>query len=103
MKPFFSFDFYHFEFRSATALGNNPIFESTKRYEVEDTNELRDYMKKKMLRIDFIDESVDMDAFKHNDMADYLGAVRIPLHTLLQQPQYHGLLDIIDHKNKVMG
>jgi hypothetical protein len=45
MQPFFTFDFYTFEYRSATAEGNNPIFDVTKRYEVEDSQELRDYLK----------------------------------------------------------
>lgn len=83
MRPFFSYDFYKFEFRSATVLGDNPVFQSTKRYEVDANNELMEYMKKKTLRIDFIDESVDMEAFKHNDMADYIGAIRFPLAKLL--------------------
>lgn len=37
MQPFFNFDFYTFEYRSATAEGCNPTFDITKRYEVEDT------------------------------------------------------------------
>ena len=32
MLPFFSYDFYTFEVRSATAQGNNPNFEITKQF-----------------------------------------------------------------------
>ena len=37
MQPFFSFDFFTFEYRSATASGDNPSFSVTKRYEVDFT------------------------------------------------------------------
>ena len=60
MEPFFSFDFYTFEYRSPTATGADPTFEVTKRYEIEDTPELQDYFKYQFLKIDFIDESVDL-------------------------------------------
>jgi hypothetical protein len=59
MQPFFSFIFYSFEFRSANADGCNPTFNVTKRFEVEETQELRDYFKFVFLKIDFIDESVE--------------------------------------------
>lgn len=45
MQPFFSFDFYTFECRSATSDGPNPVFEMTQRYEMEYTQELVDYMR----------------------------------------------------------
>ena len=37
MKPFFTYDFYRFEYRSATAEGDSPVFDVTKRYEVEES------------------------------------------------------------------
>lgn len=37
MQPFFSFDFFTFEYRSPTANGDNPSFSVTKRYEVDYT------------------------------------------------------------------
>lgn len=40
MRPFFSFDFYTFEYRSPTAAGSDPTYEVTKRYEIEDSKEL---------------------------------------------------------------
>ena len=35
MKPFFSYEFYIFDFKSATVTGRNPEFDSTKVYKVE--------------------------------------------------------------------
>jgi hypothetical protein len=45
MQPFFSYDFYTFDYRSGTANGQNPVFDVTKRYEVENNKELVDYFK----------------------------------------------------------
>lgn len=58
MRPFFSFDFYTFEYRSPTGTGSDPTYEVTKRYEIEDSKELSEYMKSQFLKVDFIDESV---------------------------------------------
>ena len=103
MKPFFSYEFYKFDFKSATASGSNPEFESTKRYEVEQNKELLDYMKRQTLKIDFIDESVDMEAFKYNEMADYIGSVRFPLHRMLQESSFQGKFEIVNMNKEVMG
>jgi hypothetical protein len=35
MKPFFSYEFYRFDFKSATVTGSSPEFDSTKYYQVE--------------------------------------------------------------------
>ena len=43
MQPFFSFDFYTFEYRSPTASGNNPSFGVTQRYEVNYNQEFMNY------------------------------------------------------------
>lgn len=83
MLPWFKYDFYTFEYISATAEGNNPIFDLTKRYEVEDSQELRDYFKFQFLKIDFIDESVFEDA--QDQALDYIGSVRIPLSEFLHK------------------
>lgn len=50
----------------------------TKRFEVEESMELRDYFKFSFLKIDFIDDSVEMESAN-----DYIGSVRIPLNTFL--------------------
>lgn len=103
MKPFFSYDFYKFECRSATASGNNPVFDSSKHYQVDNNKELAAYMQRQTLKIDFIDESVDMEAFKFNEMADYIGSIRFPLHRMLSEPKFEGRFDIINLKNEIMG
>lgn len=103
MKPFFSYDFYKFDCKSPTASGSNPIFDVTKHYQVESNRELVDYMKRQTLKIDFIDESVDMEAFKYNEMADYIGSVRFPLHRMLTENKFEGRFDIINMKNELMG
>lgn len=77
MLPFFSFDFYTFEYRSPTLHGDQPEFDVVQRYEVERTTELEDYMKNCFLKIDFIDESVDI--VSEPEVNDYIGCVRIPL------------------------
>lgn len=103
IKPFFSFDFYKFEYRSATASGENPIFDVTKHYEIESNKEILEYMKRQTLKIDFIDESVDIEAFKHNPLADYIGSVRFPLHKILEETKYEGRFNIVNEKNNIMG
>jgi hypothetical protein len=60
MRPFFSFDFYTFEYRSPTSVGSDPAYEVTKRYEIEDSTELHRYMESQFLKIDFIDEYVPL-------------------------------------------
>lgn len=77
MQPFFSFEFYTFEYRSPTLHGDSPDFDITQRYELERTTELEEYMSNCFLKIDFIDESVDIVA--EPEVNDYIGCVRIPL------------------------
>ena len=76
MQPFFSFDFYTFEYRSAILQGDSPDVDLVQRYEIEDTSELREYFRECFLKIDFIDDSVDITEPEAND---YIGCVRIPL------------------------
>lgn len=103
MKPFFSYEFYKFDYKSTTTTGSNPVFDSTKHYSVEQNKELIDYMKRQTLKIDFIDESVDMEAFKYNEMADYIGSVRFPLHRMLQESKFEGKFDIYNMKKEIRG
>ena len=101
MLPFFSYDFYTFVYRSATANTNNPIFDITKRYEMEYNQELTDYFMGQMLKIDFIDESVDLDGGK--EPMDYIGSCRIPLKEMLKQDTLTDRFPIMNHKNMQMG
>ena len=101
MRPFFSFDFYTFEYRSPTAVGSDPIYEVTKRYEIEDSDELQKYMDFQFLKIDFIDESVALSQM--GDAPDYIGSVRIPLRELLKENKVERTHPIIDNSNREMG
>jgi len=44
MLPFFSYDFYSFEVRSATSQGNNPVFDARKQFEVHANQDFEEYM-----------------------------------------------------------
>ena len=95
MQPFFSYDFYTFDYKSATANGQNPVFDITKRYEVENNKELTDYFKFQYLKIDFIDEGVDLfEEAKLNRFGDYIGSARIPLKDLLVKEVVKGHFSI---------
>jgi len=97
MLPFFSYEFYTFQYNSATAQGNNPVFDVTKRYELEYNQELNDYFKNEMLKIMFIDESVDLDTNK--DEADLIGIARVALKDLISQDTLRVTLPIMTRKN----
>ena len=56
-----------------------------------------------MLKIDFIDESVDIDIVKNKDVADYIGSVRIPLKEMLQNENFAAIFPVLNHRNKEMG
>tara|TARA_B110000285_G_C15072772_1_gene588951 strand:- start:695 stop:1204 length:510 start_codon:yes stop_codon:yes gene_type:complete len=81
MQPFFSFDFYTFEYRSPILHGDSPDIDVVQRYEVENTGELQEYFRNCFLKIDFIDDSVDITEPEAND---YIGCVRIPLLQMLK-------------------
>lgn len=74
--PFFAYDFYTFEYRSATVAGTNPNFGSTKTFEVDANNEFDTYMRNQVLKIDLMDEGASI---KISNDRDYIGSVRIPL------------------------
>lgn len=100
MQPFFSFDFYTWEYQSAVSDGQNPIFEMTQRYEVDYTQELVDYMQNQFLKIDFIDESVALN--NDQEISDYIGSARFPLRLVEDQQKTH-VIPIINQKNMTMG
>jgi hypothetical protein len=61
MQPFFSYNFYTFEdVVSHCVTGNSPDFEHRKQFEVAANTEFLNYMRKQYLKIDFMDESVDI-------------------------------------------
>lgn len=100
MQPFFSFDFYTFEYRSPTASGNNPSFGVTQRYEVNYNQEFRDYQRQHCLKIDFIDESVDLNT--QPEINDYIGSARIPLKDIDEKETSY-TYPINNEKNQPMG
>ena len=59
--------------------GENPGFDITKQFEVEENTQFLQYMKNQVLKIDFIDESVEM----REGQNDYIGSARIPLREIL--------------------
>lgn len=100
MLPFFSYDFYTFEERSYNVQGNNPTFESTKKFEVEATPQFMSYMKNNVLQIDVIDESVDMTMPENRD---YIGSVRIPLKEAVTKGLVHGTFALMDENRTQTG
>ena len=96
MRPFFSFDFYTFEYQSPTANGSNPSFDVTKHYEVELNQELVNYLNNQFLKIDFIDDNVDLE---NNPVAnDYIGSARIPLKGMLTSDLFDQEVEITNEK-----
>lgn len=81
MQPFFFYQFYTFEYTSPVLVGNSPDFDMRKQYQVEYTDQLIEYMKTQVLKIELIDESVDIT--KAPAVSDYIGCVRVPLKDLL--------------------
>lgn len=80
MQPFFYFSFFTFEYTSPVLTGSSPNFDIRKQFEVELTDQFSDYMKTQLLKIDLIDESVDISK---SDARDYIGSARISLKELL--------------------
>ena len=80
MQPFYYFSFFTFEYTSPALQGSNPTFEIKKTFEVEVNEQFMEYMKSQILKIDLIDESVDLSQPNAND---YIGSVRIPLRELM--------------------
>lgn len=68
---------------------------------MEDTQELRDYFKFQFLKIDFIDESVDI--INQPDVSDYIGSVRIPFSELAYKNVLESSFPVINEKNQTMG
>lgn len=100
VKPFFSYDFYTFEARSRISQGTNPLFNSSKQYQVENTAQFRQYMETQVLVIDLIDEAVDIS---RPGARDYIGSVRVPLREALVKGQIMGTFPVIDENRAQNG
>jgi len=88
MEPFFAYSFYTFEYTSPTVTvgsSNNTFeFASQRTFEIEANKDFEDYLRKEVLKIELIDESVELT---NDNTRDYIGTVRIPL------------IDLIKHKS----
>lgn len=93
MKPFFTYDFYSFTHESAVVQGDSPVFQDKKQFEIEASPEFLKYMRQTVLKIDFIDESVEMD---QAGVKDYIGSARIPLSELLVKKSLQAEYPITD-------
>ena len=76
MLPFFTYEFYNFSRTSDVGSGDNPAWDDKGRFEIDANAEFLAYIKNNVLKIDFIDESVDIT---QPGMRDYIGSARIPL------------------------
>lgn len=100
MLPFYSYEFYTFEVRSATAQGNNAFFDSKKQFEIEFSQEFQQYMTSQVLVINLIDEAVDITI---PGARDYIGSVRIPLREILAKSTVAGQFPVVDESGQTTG
>ena len=100
MRPFFTYDFYTFTHESAVVNGQDPTFADRKQFQVSQTSEFMNYMNSSILKIDFIDESVEMAAA---GARDYIGSARIPLKNLMSQGSLEGDVEIRDEHSGITG
>ena len=97
---FFAYNFYTFgEEISASVQGKTPKFMHVKKYEVELDTEFINYMKKSFLKIDFMDDAVDLT----QHLKDCIGCVRIPLVTILEKGSFDKKIPITDELNRHAG
>jgi hypothetical protein len=100
MRPFFSYNFYKFEYTSATVDGSDANFMSEKHFEVESNKDFMDYLQKMNLKIDFIDESVDIE---EHGAVDYIGTARIPLLPLIKHAAINGEFPVTNERGLPSG
>jgi hypothetical protein len=87
MMPFYSYEFYCFDYRSATAYGIDPVWDNEQKYEVDYNQEFIRYLEHQLVRIDFCDTSVEIS---NNTGKDYIGTAYIPLKQLLSNNDITG-------------
>ena len=98
--PFYSYEFYTFEVRSATAQGSDAVFDSAKQFEVEETSEFKKYMETQQLVINLIDESVDITV---PGARDFIGSVRISLLEVMRKQSLSNSFPVVDETNTQCG
>jgi hypothetical protein len=62
MMPFFHYQFYTYEYTSPVSRGSNPIYDIRQQYEVAVDDQFIEYMRTQTLKIDLIDEAVNIQA-----------------------------------------
>ena len=100
--PFFHFDFFTFEYTSPSLTGPQPFFDIKKQFECEVNEQFMEYMKTQVLKIDLIDESVDISA-QGGGQKDYIGSVRIALKELMIQEEFADNLPVRDEMGVESG
>lgn len=100
--PFFHFNFFTFEYTSPSLTGPQPYFDIKKQFECEVNEQFMDYMKTQVLKIDLIDESVDINA-QGGGQKDYIGSVRIALKELMIQEEFADNLPVRDELGQESG
>jgi hypothetical protein len=83
MMPFFHYQFYTYEYTSPVSRGSNPIYDIRQQYEVAVDDQFIEYMRTQTLKIDLIDEAVDIQAHQTGPTKDYIGTVRVPMQNFL--------------------
>mmetsp|Transcript_35322 Transcript_35322/g.34350 ORF Transcript_35322/g.34350 Transcript_35322/m.34350 type:complete len:293 (-) Transcript_35322:159-1037(-) len=99
MQPFYFYQFYTYEYTSPVVQGSNVQFDVTKQYEVEVNEQFMDYMKAAVLKIDFMDESVEY----REHQRDYIGSVRVPLQQLVREGFVADNFPVVDEMGKENG
>ena len=101
MQPFYYFSFFTFEYTSPALQGNNPVFGDIKKtFEVDVNEQFMEYMKTQILKIDLIDESVDIS---QPNAKDYIGSVRIPLRELMLNEEISDNFPVFDDNRVETG
>eukprot|EP00347_Sterkiella_histriomuscorum_P001912 403370193 len=100
MQPFYYFSFFTFEYTSPILDGQNPQFDIKKTFEIEINEQFMEYMRTQLLKIDFIDDSVDMT---QPNAKDYIGSVRIPLRELMLNEHLEDNFPIYDDNRVETG
>ena len=100
MLPFFTYDFYCFSETSAAVQSQNPVWHSKRQFEIDANAEFLSYMKSNVLKIDFIDESVDIT---QPGGRDYIGSARVRLDELWQKSKVEGEVPVRDEHNNQQG
>jgi len=100
MQPFYYFSFFTYEYTSPVLQGQNPNFDIRKGFECEVNSQFMEYMRTQVLKIDLIDESVDL---AQAGAKDYIGSVRIPLREVMLNEEVADNFPVRDENGVEVG